>query len=40
VPGRFFQAPRHFRLGFGGDSGKLRAGLEALGAALDARAWT
>lgn len=40
VPGRFFQAPRHFRLGFGGDTGKLRAGLEALGAALDARAWT
>jgi len=35
VPGRFFQAPQHFRLGFGGTTESLRGGLEALGAALD-----
>jgi aspartate/methionine/tyrosine aminotransferase len=39
VPGRFFEAPAHFRLGFGGSSSALRSGLEALGAALDARDW-
>jgi aspartate/methionine/tyrosine aminotransferase len=39
VPGRFFEAPAHFRLGFGGSSAALRNGLEALGAALDARDW-
>jgi aspartate/methionine/tyrosine aminotransferase len=35
VPGRFFQAPEHFRIGIGGPAGTLRAGLEAIGAALD-----
>jgi aspartate/methionine/tyrosine aminotransferase len=39
VPGAFFEAPAHFRLGFGGPTDALRGGLEALGAALDARAW-
>jgi aspartate/methionine/tyrosine aminotransferase len=39
VPGRFFQAPGHIRLGFSGPTGALRAGLAALEAALDARAW-
>jgi aspartate/methionine/tyrosine aminotransferase len=37
VPGRFFQAPRHFRLGFSGETAALRGGLEAIGAALDVR---
>lgn len=36
VPGAFFDAPAHFRLGFGGETAKLRGGLEQLGAALDA----
>jgi aspartate/methionine/tyrosine aminotransferase len=36
VPGRFFQAPGHFRLGFGGASEPLIAGLDATAAALDA----
>jgi hypothetical protein len=36
VPGRFFEAPSHFRLGFGGPSEVVRAGLAQLGAALDA----
>jgi aspartate/methionine/tyrosine aminotransferase len=36
-PGFFFQAPAHFRLGYGGDMGGIRAGLERLGAALDER---
>jgi aspartate/methionine/tyrosine aminotransferase len=35
VPGRFFQAPQHVRLGFGGRAESLRGGLHALGAALD-----
>jgi aspartate/methionine/tyrosine aminotransferase len=39
VPGRLFEAPAHFRLGFGGASAALRSGLEALGAALDVRDW-
>ena len=37
VPGRFFDAPAHFRVGFSGDSESLRAGLAAIAAALDAR---
>ena len=37
VPGRFFDAPAHFRLGFGGDTDRLRSGLEQIAAALDAR---
>lgn len=39
VPGRFFEAPAHFRIGFGGTTEPLRHGLDAIGAALDARAW-
>jgi aspartate/methionine/tyrosine aminotransferase len=35
VPGRFFEMPGHFRIGFGGDSESLEQGLERLGAALD-----
>jgi hypothetical protein len=38
VPGRFFQAPAHFRVGFGGDATVLAEGLRLLAAALDARA--
>ena len=37
VPGRFFDAPANFRLGFGGDTDRLRGGLERVAAALDAR---
>lgn len=37
VPGRFFEAPEHVRLGFGGATDMLRGGLEALAAALVAR---
>ena len=39
VPGRFFDSPAHFRIGFGGPTESLRGGLAALGEALDARAW-
>jgi aspartate/methionine/tyrosine aminotransferase len=39
VPGRFFEAPAHIRLGFGSETENVRGGLAALGAALDARAW-
>jgi aspartate/methionine/tyrosine aminotransferase len=39
VPGRFFEAPGHVRLGVGGPTDDLAAGLAALSAALDARAW-
>lgn len=35
VPGRFFEMPQHFRIGVGGDTEALRAGLERLSAALD-----
>jgi aspartate/methionine/tyrosine aminotransferase len=35
VPGKFFEMPEHFRIGIGGDTVSLRAGLERLGAALD-----
>jgi aspartate/methionine/tyrosine aminotransferase len=38
VPGIYFEAPSHFRIGFGGETDKLRGGLERLGAALDERA--
>jgi hypothetical protein len=34
-PGRFFEAPAHFRLGYAGDTEKLRGGLERLSAGLD-----
>jgi aspartate/methionine/tyrosine aminotransferase len=35
VPGRFFEMPRHFRVGVGGDTESLRGGLDRLGRALD-----
>jgi aspartate/methionine/tyrosine aminotransferase len=37
VPGRFFEAPGHFRLGLGTSTTTLRGGLEQLGQALDER---
>ena len=36
VPGRFFESPAHFRLGFGGPTETVRAGLAQLTAALNA----
>ena len=39
VPGQFFQAPQHIRIGFAGATDTLRAGLDAIAAALDAKAW-
>jgi aspartate/methionine/tyrosine aminotransferase len=38
VPGHFFEAPAHFRLGFGGRADDLSDGLARLGRALDGRA--
>jgi aspartate/methionine/tyrosine aminotransferase len=35
VPGSFFEMPQHFRIGIGGETAGLRAGLERLSAALD-----
>lgn len=35
VPGRFFELPRHIRIGIGGDTAPLAQGLDRLGAALD-----
>lgn len=35
VPGKFFEAPAHFRLGLGGDLATLTEGLDRLGQALD-----
>ena len=35
VPGSFFEMPRHFRLGIGGETATLKGGLERMGAALD-----
>lgn len=35
VPGRFFEAPEHFRIGIAGDTETLEKGLERLGKALD-----
>jgi aspartate/methionine/tyrosine aminotransferase len=35
VPGRFFQAPAHFRLGFGGRRDVLAEGLKRIGLALE-----
>jgi aspartate/methionine/tyrosine aminotransferase len=35
-PGAFFDAPAHFRLGYGGDHAAIAAGLTRVGAALDA----
>ncbi len=34
APGRFFGAPAHFRIAFGGEPGAVREGLQALGRAL------
>lgn len=39
VPGRFFESPSHIRLGFGGRTDLLQRGLDAIAAALDARAF-
>jgi aspartate/methionine/tyrosine aminotransferase len=39
VPGHFFGAPAHFRVGTGGDPALLRKGLAAVAQALDARAF-
>ena len=39
VPGRFFEAPAHFRVGFSAHTQALEGGLAAIGAALDAKAW-
>jgi aspartate/methionine/tyrosine aminotransferase len=39
VPGRFFEAPAHFRMGFGGPTEAVRGGLAAIADALAARAW-
>ena len=35
VPGRFFDAPEHFRIGVGGNTEDVREGLACIGAALD-----
>lgn len=35
VPGAFFQAPSHFRLGYGGDHEKIKAGLSRVAEALN-----
>ena len=35
TPGRFFEMPKHFRMGIGCDTAPLAASLERLGAALD-----
>jgi aspartate/methionine/tyrosine aminotransferase len=35
VPGRFFEMPQHFRIGIGGQTAELSAGLDRLSAALD-----
>ncbi len=35
VPGEFFDAPDHFRIGIGGETAELRGGLERMAAALD-----
>lgn len=35
VPGRFFEAPEHFRIGVGGDTEIVREGLKRMAAALD-----
>lgn len=35
VPGRFFDAPEHFRIGIGGETENVREGLSRIAAALD-----
>jgi aspartate/methionine/tyrosine aminotransferase len=39
VPGHFFDAPSHFRLGFSGATESLKEGLARVAQALDERAW-
>ena len=39
-PGRFFDAPAHFRLGYGGDTETIRAGLAHVSAAIKENVWT
>jgi aspartate/methionine/tyrosine aminotransferase len=39
VPGRFFEAPAHFRLGFGTSTDAVRGGLAAIACALDEQTW-
>jgi hypothetical protein len=39
VPGRFFDAPAHVRVGLSGATEQLEGGLDRLAAALDARDW-
>lgn len=39
VPGRFFDAPAHFRIGFGGPTAALEGGLAQIASALDGREW-
>ncbi len=39
VPGQFFEAPAHFRIGLGGAPQPTRQGLMAIAEALEARAW-
>src|SRR4051812_6701710 len=34
-PGAFFEAPAHFRLGYGGDTDRIRSGLERVAVVLD-----
>jgi aspartate/methionine/tyrosine aminotransferase len=36
IPGHFFEMPKHFRLGFGGDHANLQEGLARLSEALHA----
>jgi len=35
IPGKFFEVPKHFRLGFGGPTGMLKGGLDRLSRALN-----
>jgi aspartate/methionine/tyrosine aminotransferase len=35
VPGRFFDAPEHFRIGIGGETGMVHEGLKRVADALD-----
>lgn len=35
VPGAFFESPQHFRIGIGGGTAEVRAGLQQLGRGLD-----
>lgn len=36
IPGHFFEMPQHIRIGFGGDTAKLRGGLRQISRALNA----